>query len=321
MPVVPTVDAPTQSLSGGPLNITPPPEAFGANIVGDVLSKLGDVGQHTSDMLAQHAEQFQAINNKAESDKGFTQFIPASAALWEDYKAHNQGDQAAANLPEFYSKLDKLRGDIAGTMSNPMSRAMYDASSRQEFRSLTNQGATYAAAQTQKFALDQHNAVQKTYGDLIAQDPSPESYAKNKEALILNQALWDHTHGVSEEVGHRNVQELLSKTVGNVAGILANDGKVEEANAFFQAHRGDMTPETQRQVETALRPLLQANTIRSVADEAVQRAAGDASVGGPRNLRNNNPGNIEDGAFARSQPGYTGTTAYWPSLRWTRTMP
>ena len=305
MPVVPTVDAPTQSLSGGPLNITPPPEAFGANVAADALGKLGGVAEHTSDMLAQHAEQFQAINNKAESDKGFTTFIPASAALWEDYKSHNQGDLAAANLPEFFSKLDTLRGDIGGQMSNPMAKAMYDAQSRQEFRSLTNQGATYAAAQTQKFALDQHVAVQKSYIDLIANDPT--SYGRNKDALVLNQALWDHTHGVSEDVGHRNVQDILGKAVGDVTGILANQGKPEEAAAFFASHRGDMGGDAQRQVEAALRPLMQANTIRTVADEAVQRAAGDASVGGPRNLRNNNPGNIEDGAFAKSQPGYTGS--------------
>lgn len=36
------------------------------------------------------------------------------------------------------------------------------------------------------------------------------------------------------------------------------------------------------------------------------RAAGGGGAGVPRNVRNNNPGNIEDGAFARSQPGYKG---------------
>lgn len=278
MPTVPTVDAPTVSQSGAPLSISPPPDAFGANVAGEALGKLGATAQSASDMLAQHAERFQAINNKAESDKAFSNFVPAAATLWENYKTANQGDLAAANLPEFYTRLDKLRTDVGGAMSNPMSKEMYDSQSHQEFRSLTNQGASYAAAQTQKFATDQHVAAQDARITSIANDLT--TYGANKEALVLNQALWDHFHGVSSEAGQLNVQKLLSKAVGDVTGILANSGKPEEADAFFQAHRGDMTGDAQRQVEAALRPLLQANLARTVADEYVNHAA---NAGGPAN--------------------------------------
>src|ERR1700745_3350557 len=46
------------------------------------------------------------------------------------------------------------------------------------------------------------------------------------------------------------------------------------------------------------------------AGEAAGRAwdaGGGGGAGAPRGVRNNNPGNIEDGEFAKSQPGYMGS--------------
>jgi hypothetical protein len=48
-------------------------------------------------------------------------------------------------------------------------------------------------------------------------------------------------------------------------------------------------------------------TARGIADGQPQPASAPADASTPRGMRNFNPGNIEDGPFAKSQPGYVGS--------------
>lgn len=270
MPVVPTVDAPTQSLSGGPLNITPPPEAFGANVVGEALAKLGDVGQHTSDMLAQHAEQFQAINNKAEADTAYVAHLQAANAFAAEYQANNRGAAAFTNLPDAYATLKKQRDDIAGTLSNPMARAMFDADSRRATANITGELTRFAVSQRKEAVLKSFVAVQEA--GISDSAIHPENLAANLAKGVEQQALINQQLGLGEEEGKLAARQWVGKAVSQVALVQADQGDPDTALATLEKYKDGMDGQVYQQTLSKLRPALMTNAAAKIGDAAVASA-------------------------------------------------
>lgn len=99
--------------------------------------------------------------------------------------------------------------------------------------------------------------------------------------------------------------------------------KAEEAQAYIDANRREMTGEDEAAAVRTIRGELQANRVEEdvalaepfIYSDAPTGTGGDVPIpdvpgpSGSRGERNNNPGNLVDGSFARRQPGYVGPEA------------
>lgn len=148
---------------------------------------------------------------------------------------------------------------------------------------------------------------------------APEELGQYRQALAANPAAFLDT--VEQAVGQA-ARELEIVNYGSGRGAVAVDKNTGEiVNEFGPAAEpikvGDVLvdPVTYEPILDAREPRYQTvrNTDGSTSTFAIDQPAprtgggGGGGSGVPRGMRNNNPGNIEDGPFARSLPGYAGS--------------
>jgi hypothetical protein len=280
MPQVPTVDAPSVSQSGAPIGVSAPASAFGASVIAAGLGELGATEQQTSDMLQKHAEQYQAINNKAEADGAFVSHLDAVNKYAADYQANNRGMKAVDNLPTALEDLNKQRTDIGETLSNPTARAMFDADSRRATANITGELTRFAAGQRKEYVLKQSAAVQEA----LASDTviHPENFAANMRQMMEQQVAINEQLGLSPELGQLEARKLYGNTVAMVSETLAGTGNIEGASAFLQAHKEGMDGKVYADTLMKLKPAMLANDAADLGHEAVTDALhGMGSAIGP----------------------------------------
>lgn len=270
MPQVPTVEAPQQSQSGGPLGITAPAEAFGAADIGEGLGKIGGALQAGSDMLEKHAEQFQAINNKAAADQAFVTHLNAVNQFAADYQANNRGMAAVENLPAAMATIAKQRQDIGNTLQSPMARAMFDADSRRATANITGELTRFASAQRKEYVLGQSKAVQEALtSDSVIH---PENFSGNMKQAIEQQVAINAQLGLSPEAGELAVRQLYGNSVSQIVRTMAGKGDVQQAADFLEAHKEGMDGKIYADTLMQIKPALLANDAASIGHEAVQDA-------------------------------------------------
>ena len=144
---------------------------------------------------------------------------------------------------------------------------------------------------------------------------TPEQFQTYRQALAANpQGFLQQIKSLTDNAE----RELDIQNLGNGYGV-AIDKRTGAVVNEYQAPQRPMNvgnvlidPETGQVILDAREPKYQTiqNTDGSTSVVAIDQPAprGGASGGGqPRGIRNNNPGNIEDGPFARSLPGYAGS--------------
>lgn len=273
MPTVPTVDAPTQSASGAPLSISAPPEAFGGNVVAEGLSAFGKAAGAESDVLSKHAEQFQAINNKSEADAAFVTHLQSANQFAAEYQANNRGMSAYNNLPDAYKTLGAQRDAIAGTLSNPMARAMFDADSRRATANITGELTRFAVTQRKDSVLKTASAVQEA----LTSDTAihPDNFDANAKQGMEQQALINDQLGLSPEQGDLAARIFYGNMVANVTKVMADNGDVIGASAFLDNHKDGMDGKVYVQTLSSLRPALQSHVAATIARGVVDSVQGD----------------------------------------------
>lgn len=270
MPQVPTVDAPSVPQSSGAIGVSAPASAFGASVVGEGLGQIGQGLQQDSDMLAKHAEQFQAINNKAEADGAFVTHLQAVNQFAADFQSNNRGIKAMENLPSAMETIDKQRNEISGTLSNPMAQAMFDADSRRATANITGELTRFAVSQRKEYVLKQSTAVQEA----LASDTviHPDQFDANMKQMMFQQAGINEQLGLSPEAGALEARKLYGNTVAMVAETMSGNGNVEGGHAFLEAHKEGMDGKVYAQTLMKLKPALMANDAADIGHEAVSDA-------------------------------------------------
>lgn len=257
MPEVPTVDAPSVTQSGAPLNVNAPADAFGANVVAgslkDVAANLGV----ESDTLEKRAQDYQALNNKAEADGAFVQHLDAINKYAANYQTTNLGAKASTNLPQAMKDLNDQRTTISDTLSNPMAKAMFDADSRRATANITGELSRFAASQQKQYVLKQSSAVQEA----LASDTviHPEQFGANMAKMMEQQASINNQLGLSPEEGDLEARKLYGNTVSMVSETLAGNGDITGASAFLAQHKEGMDGKIYEQTLMKLRPAMMAN--------------------------------------------------------------
>lgn len=172
---------------------------------------------------------------------------------------------------------------------------------------------------TVKRARDQGQDVSQilpAYRDaFIAMGTDPQQLAQIEQQVAVNPAFLDQI----ENIVGQQARQLEIQNLGNGYGVAIDKATGQVVNEYQAPQRpmavGDVLidPGTGQVILDAREPKYQTiqNTDGSTSvvaiDQPAPRAAAGAGSGVPRGVRNNNPGNIEDGPFARSLPGYRGS--------------
>lgn len=150
----------------------------------------------------------------------------------------------------------------------------------------------------------------------IAMGADPQQLAQIEQQVAANPAFLDQI----EQIVGQQARKIQIQNLGNGYGVAIDETTGQVVNEY-RAPRDPVNvnglwldPETREVIVDTREPKYQTiqNTDGSTSVVAIDQPAprGGATGGGsgvPRGIRNNNPGNIEDGAFARSLPGYRGS--------------
>lgn len=262
MATVPTETVPSIMPQGGALRVGVPQEAFtgAATGIGELAKGLGV----TSDVLAQHAQQYQAVNNQIAARQALQPTLDQIDSLKEDFKANNAGLKASQNLGAFTGKLNDLVNTQAEQLQSPMAKGM--------FLQNTSRILQYTHSDLTAYAITQRQAEEE------------KTYQAGKNQLITSAG--DHFDSILPQLQANAAQRaaakgydpvlakdfVTSETGGAVltrAQDLFNNGNIQGAADFLTAHKDNMEPRQYEEALGKLRPALQ-------ADHAAQ--AGKAAV-------------------------------------------
>lgn len=149
-----------------------------------------------------------------------------------------------------------------------------------------------------------------TYRDaFIAMGTDPQQLAQIEQQVAANPAFLDQ---IEQIVGQQARElEILNLGGGSWAAVdQATGQRVSGYNAPREVGGVVYNPETFQPVLDTRKPeYIQRDPTKDLVQITPGGGAQPPADGGrqPRGIRNNNPGNIEDGAFAKSLPGYAGS--------------
>lgn len=148
MPVVPEIKGSSGGSPSPGYHVNTPVEAFGG-ATAQALEHLGHVGAEVSNEIYSRAKALQDLQNDQEATQADTDFMMKSAQLHADFGAL-QGEAKAKAFPDYIKNVQKVRGDVGATLSNPMAKRMYDKPSRSFMaREIFNGAGQAASAQKQ----------------------------------------------------------------------------------------------------------------------------------------------------------------------------
>lgn len=282
MAQVPTLSGPSVSPSAAPTptqNITPPPSAFGANVVGEGLGELGKAAGATSEALTQYATNVQAIVNKQAADTHGLDTAQKVGQLYSQWRENNTQDRAVATFPDFQAKVEELHSAGRAGLS-PLAAADYDQLSRRYVNSYLSEAASYSAQQGHLAGIAKANANAETAGQLYATNPTPET-----EAAFLQQAgnsaqQFFASAGLEPDDPQVH-QKLLQYTSPAYSAVIKNTydgGDLTGARTLLAQHATNLTPEAYASISGALRVATQANTRQTEAKAILD--GGTLPVGG-----------------------------------------
>ncbi len=143
----------------------------------------------------------------------------------------------------------------------------------------------------------------------IAMGTDPQQHAHIEQQVAANPAFLDQ---IEQIVGQQARElEILNLGGGSWAAVdQATGQRVSGYNAPREVGGVVYNPETFQPVLDTRKPeYIQRDPTKDLVQITPGGGAQPPADGGrqPRGIRNNNPGNIEDGAFAKSLPGYAGS--------------
>lgn len=214
-------------------------------------------------------------------------------------------------------------GDLSGGMGVQQYGQAKQAQQQQQSAAQKAQQlqATLQIVGTVKRARDSGQDVSQIlpqYRDaFIAMGTDPQQLMQIEQQVAANPAFLDQI----EQIVGQQARELEIVNLGGGTAVAVDKGTGREVNRFEGARQplnvgGVLVdPQTYEPILDTREPKYQTiqNTDGSTSlvaiDQPVPRSGGTGGSGSgvPRGMRNNNPGNIEDGPFARSLPGYSGS--------------
>lgn len=180
MPQVPYQPYPTaQPIEGTgakPISVGTPsigPEAFGAQ-VGNALSTLGNVEEHTGDELFTRAQAMQQLYNENAAKDAAAQYDIQAGLLHAKYNAL-EGKDAINALPGHIKALNDLRVQIRSTLPNDMAAHMYDSAALGMMGRTVFNAASHSADMQKQWTRQTSDAQIDLLGQALERDPGNEN--------------------------------------------------------------------------------------------------------------------------------------------------
>lgn len=238
-------------------------------------------------------------------------------------RAQQQAGQALAsgNYAQALGALGNA-GDITNVVKvqEAQAAAQKTAQEQQKQQQAQQLQSTLQIIGTVKRARDSGQDVSQilpAYRDaFIAMGTDPQQYDQIIQQVAANPAYLDQI----ETIVGQQARQLEIQNLGNGYGVAIDKATGQVVNEYQAPQRpmnvGNVLidPGTGQVILDAREPKYQTiqNTDGSTSVVVIDQPAprGGSTGGGsgvPRGIRNNNPGNIEDGPFAQSLPGYRGS--------------
>lgn len=140
------------------MRVDTPLAAFGGTIAQAIQGVGGDLSKD-GDEIFQRAMALQDLRNAAESDDAVTKYMAGLGDIHAKFNAL-EGEARAKAYPQYLSDIKNLREQIGGSLSNPMSRRMYDRESLSTMgRTMFSGAAAAADAQKQWFVGSAQSSI------------------------------------------------------------------------------------------------------------------------------------------------------------------
>ena len=283
MAQVPVVNMPDVSPNGGPIqgiNPAPPPEAFGAIAGGEALQSLGKTEAEQADVLNQHAEAFQAINNKQAADSASIAAAQAIDQAQTDYHANNKGMAAVDNLADFQTKIENIRQSYTANLS-PMAANEYDSTTRRYAAAAFSNTATFAAAQRSDAVVStSQSKVKLAQAQAVtSDDPNVLDAAHQTIANEWAYRTRPDVQGLSEEDAKAGLQHDIGAIYVGKIKVAFDGGDYPKAAALYDANKDSMDANQTEQVAGLLRTGGQQFEARSAGEDIYRISQGTAPVG------------------------------------------
>ena len=230
---------------------------------------------------------------------------------------------ASGNYAQALSALGGM-GDIGGVIQVQNAQAQQQTRQRERQEADLAQQVAFSRQATRALenALTQGGDPVATFDSMApafqALGATPEQFQTYRQALAANpqgflQQIKSLTDNAERELDIQNLGNGYGVAIDKRTGAVVNEYQAPQRPVNVGNVLID--PETGQVILDAREPKYQTiqNTDGSTSVVAIDQPAprtgggGGGGSGVPRGMRNNNPGNIEDGPFARSLPGYAGS--------------
>ncbi len=216
-----------------------------AGVLGQGLSEIGGAVRGAGEMMAQHAQQMQALDNKTSADEANTELLKTYNALgYGDNGFYlKQGKAAFDALPDALTSLETGRRTVADSLTNPEARAMFDSQSRQQFAYQMSDMSRHAATQRKRWQNDTADTGMTTaVQTAVLQRANPNAFQGalgEVEKAAMNKGLI--SDWTPEQVKQYSFEQQ-SKVYSNVIELQVQDDPLG-AEALVQTIADKLTPE------------------------------------------------------------------------------
>lgn len=282
MPTVPysPIPQPGQMVGTPKVSVNTPVAAFGG-VVGQALEAAGKGIEHFGNETFHRAVALQELKNESEKSEAVADYEIKAGQLHADFQSL-RGKDAVAGQAKYNKDLNELRVSIRDSLSNDMTRKMYDSTSLSVMgRSIFN-GAGHAATQNKEWAKNSAASEIEANNNYIHQNPKDENALKQglQKSETLIRGTVQHIAGWDDKQTDNEVAKVKSKALmSRITGLAKTEpAKAEE---MLKQYRSQLYGDDIDRTENVVRNQMHSTGARVIGDKVMDSANLEAVEGKP----------------------------------------
>lgn len=256
--------------------LDPSVAAFGARR-GQALGYLGQQVGQLGDVLAQHAVQFQAIDNETYAKQADATFLEQAGKVEGEYYATG-GQAAMEGYKGFAAKMQALRQSALSTLPNDAARRLLDGVLAPRIGSSLAAGSRHAAEQRSVWIGQASEArAQAAIDDSAFRWTDPVAALKSMAILRGEARAQGALKGWSPEMTADREKQYVS-AMWKARLLRQSESDPQGALDIYKAHVGELDAQTQVEVGHTLEADMDRALNRTLAIEARQDAKAEKRI-------------------------------------------
>jgi hypothetical protein len=237
-----------------------------AGTLGKALGQTGQAADQLGQALGQHALGLQALTNATDANNRTADTVQRGQELLNEYSQLSL-KAAQEGYPAFQQSIQDLF-KAGGAGLNPTAKVQYEDQARRQLLQISGQGNTHAVSEGHKYLVQSNDAVIKTFGDqAVAAGGTDEALANFNAGLGHSLAIINASTGLKPDdpIVQQQFKTYRDPVYAEIVRQKYMDGDITGAQAFFDAHKSEMTIDGQSKVDTMLRAAVQDSVVQSAA--------------------------------------------------------